>query len=258
VERVKTGRPLSGRPTLCTTSGAGEDRETSERKADPVYNEWIEADDKGRKKTCSPESFSAYLAATLGRAELLLPRLLRPMRSVHRWREARSRSSAIAGIADRIWGTWAGETFRRQRMEPAPPKLIVALGDGSFTGGFPKKTFARELGMRGPTLIADEFATSRECPCGLCKLEDVPPWERSIPLDASRRPRRHTRSNGPSSPNCCAIKPFADRGMETDREELACMCILHCTAAGLHSLGPTRPTCFCSEDWRKKSLAQAT
>ena len=165
---------------------------------------------------------------------------------------------AIAAIADRIWGTWAGEKSRRQQSDPAPPKLIVALGDGAFTGGFPKKTLARELGMRGPTLIADEFATSRECPCGLCKLDDVPPSARAVPLDASRRPRRHTGSNGLSSSNCCAIKPFVDRGVETDRDELACMCILHCTAAGLHPERPMRPKRFCSEDWRKRLLAPAT
>lgn len=39
----------------------------------------------------------------------------------------------------------------------------MALGDGAFTGGFPKKTLVREMGMRGPTLITDEFGTSREC-----------------------------------------------------------------------------------------------
>jgi len=42
---------------------------------------------------------------------------------------------------------------------PAKLKRIVALGDGMFSGGFPKKTFARELAMRGLTLITSEFYT---------------------------------------------------------------------------------------------------
>jgi hypothetical protein len=137
----------------------------------------------------------------------------------------------------------------------AAVSVPCTMGDGTFSGGFPKKTFARELGMRGPTLIADEFATSRECPCGLCKLEDVPPASRTLPLDASRRPRRHTGSNGPSSPTCCVIKPFTDLGLETDRDEFGCMSILLCTAAGLQRKRPTRPACFCSENWRKIQLA---
>jgi hypothetical protein len=120
----------------------------------------------------------------------------------------------------------AGEKRLRAESKTDPPKRIVAMGDGAFSGGFLKKTFARELGMRGPTLIADEFATSRECPCGLCQLEDVPPARRTLPIDASRRPRRHTGSNRPSSSICCAIKPFTDRGLETDRDEFACMCLL--------------------------------
>ena len=88
---------------------------------------------------------------------MLLPRLLHPMRSVHRWHEATTRMSAIARLADRMWGTSAGERRARAATQPPPPKRVVVMGDGCFGGGFPKKTFARELGMRGPTLIMDEF-----------------------------------------------------------------------------------------------------
>jgi len=35
-----------------------------------------------------------------------------------------------------------GEKSRCQQLDPAPPTLIVALGDSAFTGGFPKKTLA--------------------------------------------------------------------------------------------------------------------
>lgn len=237
--------------------GPGEVREAADRKADPMYNEWIEAEDKGRKKTCSSASFTTYLAATLGRADMLLSRLLHPMRSVHKWREAKTRMSAIARLADRIWSTTAAERRVRADTRTSPPKRLVVLGDGCFSGGFPKKTFARELGMRGPTLIADEFATSKECPCGLCKLQDVPASERPAPLDASRRPRRHTGSDGPDIPHCCAIKPFSDRGLETDRDELACMNILHCAAVGLKRRLPTRPEHLCSEIWRKRLFLAA-
>jgi len=43
-----------------------------------------------------------------------------------------------------------------------------------FSGEFPKKAFAWELAMRGPTPVISEFCTSKMCPCGMCKLEDVP------------------------------------------------------------------------------------
>jgi len=89
-----------------------------------------------------------------------------------------------------------------------------------FGGGFPKKTVARELAMRGPTLIISEFNTSKMCPCGMCELEDVPDAGRPQPLDASRRPRHHIGHRG-SINLCCAIQPFAELGRETDRDELA-------------------------------------
>jgi len=121
-------------------------------------------------------------------------------------------------------------------------KRIVALGDGTFSGGFPKKTFARELAMRGPTLIISEFYTSKMCPCGTCELEDVPNAGRPQPLDASRRPRRHIGHRG-SINLCCAIEPFAKLRRETDRDKLACMNILRCMASGL-APRPFRPAHF--------------
>jgi len=111
---------------------------------------------------------------------------------------------ALARLADTIWGTRAVD-HRRHRAAakasiaecatpPAELKRIVALGGGMFSGGFPKKTFAQELAMRGPTLITSEFWTFKMCPCGTCKLEDVPNTGRPRPLDASRR------RGGPEAP----------------------------------------------------------
>jgi len=154
----------------------GVEREAAARRADPVYRRWCEADDKGhegeervyrrwreaddrgRKKTANLGSFGTYLAGMLGRAELLPPRLLGHMRPVHKWREARKRMSALARLADRIWETRPVDNRRRRAAAEAaaaagvlPPtqlKRIVALGDGLFSGGFPKKPFARELAVR--------------------------------------------------------------------------------------------------------------
>jgi len=80
--------------------------------------------------------------------------------------------------------------------------------------------------------IISEFNTSKMCPCGMCKREDVPGAGRPQPLDASRRPRQHIGHSG-SINLCCAIQPFAELGRETDRDELACMNILRCMAIGL-------------------------
>ena len=143
--------------------------------------------------------------------------------------------------AYKIWGTRAVDN-RRHRVaakasiaecvaHPVKLKRIVALGDGMFSSGFPKKTFARELSMRGPTLIISEFCTSKMYPCGTCELEDVPNAGRPQPLDARRRPRRHIGHRG-SINLCCAIEPFAKLRQETDRNELACMNILRCMASG--------------------------
>jgi len=118
-------------------------------------------------------------------------------------------------------------------------KRIVALGDGMFSGGFPKKTFAWELAMRGPTLIISEFCTTKMCSCGTCELEDVPDAGRPQPLHASRRPRRHTGPRpGGSIELYCAIQPFSDLGRETDWDELACMNILRCRRTRLHEHPP--------------------
>jgi len=217
-------------------------REAQARATDPEYEAYCKPDDPGRKKTANLASFRTYLKATLEQAELLISRLLNPMRAVHRWREARTRMRALARLADKIWSTRAVDNRRHRAASRAsvaegvaPPvklKRIVALGDGMFSGGFPKKPFARELAMRGPTPIISEFYTSKMCPCGTCKLEDVPNAGRPQPLDASRRPRRHIGHRG-SINLCCAIQPFLDLGRETDRDELACMNILLCMANGL-------------------------
>ena len=263
----------------------GVEREAAARRADPVYRRWCEADDKGhekgeeqvyrrwreaddrgRKKTANLRSFGTYLAGTLGRAELLLPRLLGHMRPVHKWREARKRMSALARLADRIWVTRPVDNRRRRAAAEAaaaagvlPPtqlKRIVALGDGLFSGGFPKTPFARELAVRGPTLIVDEYFTSKKCPCGH-PLENMPAFAAAAclgPTDASRHPRRHTGSGGPAP--CCAMLPFSDKG--TDRDDLACMCILQCMAAGLDA-HPFRPNHLSSpkdqDGWQKRKLA---
>jgi len=164
------------------------------------------------------------------------------MRAVHRWLKARTRMRALARLADKIWGTRAVDNRRHRAAAKAsiaecvaPPvklKRIIALGDGMFSGGFPKKTFARELAMRGPTLIISEFCTSKMCPCGTYELEDVPNAGRPQPLDASRRPRRHIGHRGLIN-LCCAIEPFAKLRRETDRDKLGCMNILRCMASGL-------------------------
>ena len=172
---------------------------------------------------------------------------------------------ALSRLADRIWETRPIDNRRRRAaaeaaaaqgvLPPSRPKRIVALGDGLFSGDFPKKSFARELAMRGPTLIVDEYFTSQRCPCGH-PLERVPAAQAAPldPTDASRRPRRHTGSGGPAP--CCAMRPFSNGG--TDRDELACICILQCVAAGLDA-DPSRPAHLSSpkdqDAWRKGQLA---
>jgi len=218
------------------------DDEGHEEGGERVYRRWREADDRGRKKTANLGSLGTYLAGTLGRAELLLPRLLGHMRPVHKWREARKRMSALAHLADRIWETRPVDNRRRRAAAEAaaaagvlPPtqlKRIVALGDGLYSGAFPKKPFARELAVRGTTLIVDEYFTSQKCPCGH-PLEKMPAAACLGPTVASRRPRRHTGSGGPAP--CCVMLPFSDKGTDGLTPCLSAASATHHPAHGTES-----------------------
>jgi len=129
------------------TGGAA--RGAHARATDAEYTAHCEADGRGRKKTANLASFRTYLAATLGRANLLLPRLLYPMQAVHRWRDARTRMRALARLADKIWATRAVDNRRHRAATkasiaecvapPAKLKRIIVLGDGMFSSGLPQR-----------------------------------------------------------------------------------------------------------------------
>jgi len=101
-------------------------REAHARATDAEYTAYCEADGWGRKKTANLASFRSYLAATLGRANLPLPRLLNPMQAVHRWHDARTRMRALARLADAIWATRVVDNRRHRAATQASIAECVA------------------------------------------------------------------------------------------------------------------------------------
>jgi hypothetical protein len=60
---------------------------------------------------------------------------------------------------------------RRLKASSQSRQRVVFFGDGSFSSSMrgsasiPKKEFLRLLVVRGPTVLLDEFRTSKMCPC---------------------------------------------------------------------------------------------
>ena len=90
----------------------------------------------------------------------------------------------------------------------------------------PKKKLVRHLAVRGPTVIMDEYNTSKMCPCGTSELKNV---------HESQRLRCH-KTVGPDGP-CCVECSLGAENM--DRDVLAIINFLLCARCALD--GKERP-----------------
>lgn len=227
-----------------------EARVVGARQRNRPYDVLVEELRMCRKRTSNSETFQDYLFHLLGGFSTFTSHLLHPQRSMDRWRDTRKAMSALARIADRVWGI-----KKRKKGEPHLPKnekkrTIVLIGDGSFGDTFPKKKFVRALASRGLTIVLDEYNTSSMCPCGESKLQDTSAIFQVASDDAPRRPRCHKAAEheGP----CHVMSTFLLNQLDTDRDELACMQMLLAAHKGL--CYGTRPKCLCSGVWRKGRL----
>jgi len=80
---------------------------------------YCKPNDRGRKKTANLASFRTHLKSTLGCLDFLISRLLKPMRAVHRWREARTPQMLVdvCGVCGSPGGAWP--------CVPVPPCGVV-------------------------------------------------------------------------------------------------------------------------------------
>ena len=106
----------------------------------------------------------------------------------------------------------------------------------------PKKRLAKILATKGPTIMLDEFYTSKQCPCGTSELQD----NANVPDNANCRPRCH-KTVGLDGPCCVECSLCAER---MDRDVLAIINFLLCLVAAL--TGATRPTHLC-RPWKATS-----
>ena len=133
-------------------------------------------------------------------------------------------------VADRIF-----DRASRRRNE-IPPKdrhqtRVAFMGDGTFGhrkghAPVPKKKLVRSLAVRGPTVVMDEYNTSKMCPCGTSELKNV---------HESHRLRCH-KTVGLDGP-CCVECSLGAENM--DRDVLAIINFLLCARCALD--GKERP-----------------
>ena len=85
----------------------------------------------------------------------------------------------------------ARERRHERRTNTPRRRCVVFFGDGFFGhhrghASVPKKSVVRELGIRTPTLLIDEYLTSKTCLCGR-RLQDA---------ETARRVRVPTQTAG--------------------------------------------------------------
>lgn len=139
--------------------------------------------------------------------------------------------------------------LRRRRSERKADNgmaSVVFFGNGRFqAGGYghapvPKKALLKLLCTRGPTVLLDEYNTSKICPCGKAELET-----KQVISNGGSRVRCH-KAVGGGDHIPCSIAPLLDAsGISFDRDILATLNMLQCAACGMRGL--PRPTHLCRE-----------
>ena len=172
-------------------------------------------------------------------------------RLVANWMHYRKQQSYIARVSDRYFDR---ETLRPKRVEVRYPdmqedrqtlatrlyearcrakkKHVVFFGDGDFNSSIKKhnslakKRLLKVMATRGLVFLLDEYRTSKMCPCGhdeLITRDDT----------SSTRLRRHKTGD-----TACPLPHQIG-----DRDELACVNMLHCALKAIH--GGQRPSFLC-------------
>ena len=148
---------------------------------------------------------------------------------------------------------------RSERKRNAGIPIVVFFGNGRFqAGGYghalgsasliiiglrptvPKKALLKLLCTRGPTVLLDEYNTSKMCPCGKAELET-----KQVTSNGDSRVRCHKAAgSGDNIP--CSVAPLLDASkIPMDRDILATLNMLQCAACGVRGL--PRPAHLCKE-----------
>ena len=141
---------------------------------------------------------------------------------------------------------------KRDHIRKASPRRLIFFGDGTFSctmkgnPSIPKKKLLKRLSVQGPTILIDEYRTSKQCPCGQSELftpsTSSKDGSRSDPVERFRV-RVHKTDGGE-----CDILRIGNRSgrdlrsprVIKDRDELACMNMLLIAESAIkHSCWPS-------------------
>ena len=203
------------------------------RQQQPEYDIAISALRETRKRCASFAELENHCKIVFSGNHLqaLRAQLVTLAQSKIRWARTRRTVSHISKVADRIF-----DRASRRRNHGIPPKdrhqtRVAFMGDGTFGhrkghAPVPKKKLIRSLAVRGPTVVMDEYNTSKMCPCGTSELKNV---------HESHRLRCH-KTVGLGGP-CCVECSLGAENM--DRDVLAIINFLLCARCALD--GKERP-----------------
>ena len=174
---------------------AAQHHETHRRKKHAAYAQALDRISKCRRRCVDTQQIIQYSDAMLQTLVIRCSELLTPHRAYQRWKRSRALQKHISRVADKILDR---SSLRLGRYEPGYTKTlsfearqellcrlqqlrhekrvsghvhVVFFGDGTFghmrgNAAVPKKDLLHELGVRGPTVLIDEYKTSKMCPCG--------------------------------------------------------------------------------------------
>jgi len=190
--------------TWMRLSGRGESNvwEKRRRAANPEYGEALEALSTTMRHSADYETFREYLAVCGQTLTVRFDELCHRRRSLRSWLSDRRSQSFLSRMANRIANQESVkirtttsaytkamspqelEELRKRakaaRIRRKDSKTVVFFGDGEFNHAMrhhvsiPKKSILHELGTRVPTILIDEYSTSKKCVCGasLCNQTD--------------------------------------------------------------------------------------
>ena len=227
---------------------AAQSHETERRKMHTAYGTALDSISKCRRRCADAELLSDYSDAMLKTLVTRCCELLTHHRSHQRWKRTRSLQKHLSRVADSMFGR---SSHRPERREPTlrstllgtderecllarlrllrrekrqcTTHRVVFFGDGTFghlrgNASVPKKTLVRELGVRGPTVLIDEYCTSKYCPCGheLCDSKAAHPQAQGDLTTPPIREAGRVRVHKTIGDDSCEV--LAHRN---DRDELA-------------------------------------
>ena len=226
---------------------AAQSHESERRKMHVAYGAALDRISKCRRRCADAELLSNYSKAMLETLVTRCSELMTDHRSHQRWKRTRGLQKHLSRVADSMFGR---SSHRPERSEPTPStslgaderqsllvrlrllrrekrqcstRRVVFFGDGTFghlrgNASVPKKQLVRELGIRGPTVLIDEYCTSKYCPCGheLCDSKAVHPQAQGDLITHPNRKAGRVRVHKTIGDDSCEV--LAHRN---DRDELA-------------------------------------